>query len=482
MGGTFSCVDGSTAAAEEAYVVATGNKDGTVLFRGWVREGQYMSLNTGQDEERLPDVTRVKLFGSNETGDPANLIQEIQFPTSCETPFRLKDQLGAFLLSDFSSPEQGEVSCFVPVSTSVNIGVLEATGVNGATITTLELLSNYAGLQDFSDLVAGVTLAVGESINVELPEVLLDLTVRRRYTGLIQTAATANPSGLACAGTSFNSFVAGSPLPALPETVPPSASPSSSSTIDNSNSECTVSASISCECISDEGIPIGSCDQIPDTRGKACSDDAPATRLVFLYRGLDGGLTNPNRVVIDVASVATGIEDSQIVTLGSTFRVEGNFGGSLQVSVSEFDPSGVGRQLDLFTIDTTCSSSNPTLTLTSRLGSQGALELVGFENALGYFSSLAVIRLLYSIENIGDGALVVESAVVESEFLPGALDIMEEQITIPRGEERVVFSETSQINTGRKFSDNLQFEFTLNTQATALRSGLGCSAETENLF
>ena len=435
-----------------------------------------MSLNTGEDGELLPDVARVKLFGSNETGDPTNLVQEIQFPTSCEMPLRLKDQLGALKLTDFSSPEQGEVSCFVPISTTVNIGVLKESGGADASFTLLELLSNYAGLQNFSDLVAGVTLAPGESIDVELPAALIDLTERRRYTGLIQIAAVSNPSGLVCTGTSFNSFVAGTPVPPLTEESTPSASPSSSSSVDNLNTECIVSAIILCECLSDEGTSIGPCDQIPDPRGKTCSDDAPATSLVFLYRGFDGGSVNPQQVLIEVTS-STGVSASQLVTLGGTFRVEGSFGGSLQVSVSD-----AGTELDSFTIDTTCSSSSPTLSLTGQLGSLGGLELVGFENAVGDFSSLTSIRLLYSIENIGDGELVAESAIVESEFLPESLQVLEGPATVVRGEELLVYSETSQVNTGAKFADNVQFSFTMNVQANSSRSGLGCISDAEYIF
>lgn len=472
----MSCMDGTTTATDEVYVVATGGKEGNVLFRGWVRDGQYLSLNTGEDGERLPDVARVKLFGSNETGDPTNLVQEIQFPTACEMPLRLKDQLGALLLTDFSSPEQGEISCFVPISTTVNIGVLEESGGTDARFTLLELLSNYAGLQNFSDLVAGVTLAPGESIDVELPSVFLDLTERRRYTGLIQTSAVSNPSGLVCTGTAFNSFVAGTPVPPLPEDNVPSASPTSSSSVDDSNTGCALSAIILCECISDEGNSIGPCDQIPDPRGKTCSDDAPATRLVFLYGGIEGRSDNPQQVLIEVTS-ATETTLSQTVTLGGTFQVEGNFGGSLQVSVSD-----AGTEMDLFTIDTTCPSSNPTLSLTNQLGSLGSLELVGFENAMGDFSSLASIRLLYSIENVGGGELVAESALVESGFLPDSLQVLEEQVTIAGGKEVLVYSETSQINTGTKFAEDVRFSFTMAVQANAPESGLGCTSEATYVF
>lgn len=471
----------------EVFIVATGTDNANILFSGWVQQGDYLSLHMGIDNiMRLPDVARVKVFGSNETDDPANLVQEVEFPTTCDAlqPLRLKDQLGALLLVEFSSAEQGVVSCFVPVLIAVNIEVLEESGVIDASLTTLELLSNYAGLENFSNLVAGVTLAPGESINVELAEVYVDLTVRRRYTGLIETAAIANPSGLVCEGTSLISFVAGSPIPLLPESFPPLNSPSSTSqpTLDNSNSGCAISANILCESISEEGDTVGPCDQISDPRGKACAGDAPASRLAFLYRGLNGGIINPNRVFIEVAS-DSGITTSEIVALGSTFEVVGDFGGSLQVSISDVEPGGAGAQLDLFTLDTTCSSSNnATLTLTSLFGSQEELELVEFENALGRYSSLAVIRVLYSIQNVGDRVSIAKSAVVESEFLPGALETIQEQITIPRGEEVIVHSETSQINIGTKFADSMQFEFTFNAQATSLTSGLSCTAETTTIF
>ncbi len=482
LDGYFACVDDTVVTSEEAYVVASSGKEGAILFRGWVQNGQSLSINTGDDGERLPDVVLVKLFGSNETSNPANLAQELQFPASCKINLRLKDQLGALQLTAFSSPEQGDVSCLVPITTTVNIGVSEESGRTDASLTSFELLSNYAGIKDFSDLVAGITLSPGESVDVELPSEVLDLTERKTYTESIQISAVSNPFGIACEGTAVNSFVAGTQVPPFPNDTIPSASPSSLSSVDGTDSECTISATIVCECISDEGTSIGPCDQIPDPRGKACADDAPATGLIFLYRGLDNVSVNPQQVRIQVTSNSN-LTDSEIVTLGGTFRVEGSFGGSLEVSVSNIDDNGnVGTELDSFTLDTTCSSSNPTLSLTSPLGLLGALELVAFENELGDFSSLTSIRLLYSIENIGDGELVAESAIVESEFLPDTLQVLEEQVIITRGEELLVFSETSQINTGTKFSDNVEFMFALNVKANASMSGLNCTAQTEYSF
>ncbi|GAX17174.1 hypothetical protein FisN_10Lh021 [Fistulifera solaris] len=484
LDGYFSCVDGTMGTTEEAYVVASSGKEGAVLFRGWVQNGQYLSINTGDDGERLPDVVLVKLFGSNETSNPANLAQEFQFPASCNINLRLKDQLGALQLKEFSSPEQGDVSCLVPITTTVNIGVAEESGGTDTSLTSLELLSNNAGLKDFSDLVAGIALSPGESVDVELPSELLDLSERRTYTDSIQITAVSNPSGIACEGTAVNSFVAGAQVSPFPDDTIPSASPSSLSSIDGTYSECTISATIVRECLSDGGISIGPCDQIPDPRGKACADDAPATGLVFLYRGFDNVSVNPREVRIQVTSNSN-LTESNIVTLGGTFRVDGTFGGSLQVSVSNIDDNGnVGTELDSFTLDTTCSSSNPSLSLTSPLGLLGALELVAFENELGDFSSLTSIRLLYSIENIGDGELVAESAIVESEFLPDSLQVLEEQVVITRGEELLVFSETSQVNIGTKFSDNVRFMFALNAEANASMSvsGRGCRAETAYSF
>ncbi len=482
LDGYFSCVDGTAVTTEEAYVVASSGKEGAILFRGWVQNGQYLSINVGDDGERLPNVVLVKLFGSNETSNPANLAQELQFPASCNINLRLKEQLGALQLTSFSSPEQGDVSYLVPTTTTVNVGVTAESGGTDASLTSLDLLSNYAGLKDYSDLVAGITLSPGESVDVELPSEMLDLSERRTYTDSIQITAVSNPSGIACEGTAVNSFVAGTQVPSFPDDTIPSASPSSLNSVDDSDSECTMSASIVCECISDEGTSIGPCDQIPDPRGKACADDAPATGLVFLYRGFDNVSVNPQQVRIQVTSNSN-LTDSEIVTLGGTFRVEGNFGGLLQVSVSNADDNGnVGTELDSFTLDTTCSSSNPTLSLTSSLGLLGALELVAFENELGDFSSLTTVRLLYSIENIGDGELIAESAIVESEFLPDSLQVLEEQVRITRGEELLVFSETSQINVGTKFSDNVEFVFALNVKANATTSGLDCTAQTEYAF
>jgi hypothetical protein len=128
---------------------------------------------------------------------------------------------------------------------------------------------------------------------------------------------------------------------------------------------------------------------------------------------------------------------------------------------------------------TVCSVDNPVLTLTTRFG---AIELTGFENALGTFSSIVPILLTYTIENTGDFSMVVESAVVDSDFAPDPVQVLNSELPLEGGERIIVYLEPATIDTASKFSDGITFEFAMDVIGRAQRSTGQCFAASQYSF
>ena len=481
---SFSCTDPSapdippSGEADSVYIIVTDTiKRGNVYHRNWVRVGGNFVV-----EGDLPDYIRILVFRSEDTGDPANLLQEISLAVSCTgEPLALKDQFGSTVMTSFVNGEQGEVSCIVPVYYTVDISVPSGVG-SRVGLDTLNLLSNNAGFQDFSDLIRGVFIEPGNSLALELPGGELDLAFRRRYTSLVQTTGVQNGSGDRCEGSDFDSFIAGSELGPLTPTAAPTQSPTITAmpTANNLQTACSVEAEITCECLSDDDVVVGSCDDIADPSTLSCTNGLAATGLSFKYNGFDGTITDPDTVIVVVASPASGLETANTVTLGNTFSVQGNFGGNIVVSTYLPDSTGSPSELlDETTVNTACAAGSSELTLTSRYG---PLELIAFENALGVFSSIIPVRLTYKITNTGPSVMVAESAVLTSDFQPGNVEVLPEETLIDGDTSRIVFSETGNIETFTKFQQNNILEFSMSVTGRGQRSNLECSAEAQYSF
>jgi hypothetical protein len=461
-----------------SYILVTDTvKRGNVYFRDFVSVGSnYVIVPPASGD--VPDFLRIVVYSSNVTGNPTNLLQEVQFASSCSTGERLwlKDQFGASLIVGYENEDQGVVSSSAPVAIQVAIGLPESF-VGSIDLTMLDVLSNFDGFQDYSNLVNGTSLQGGESISLDLPGSVLDLAVRRRYTTLTQAAGTKNLSGFICDGSDFKSFVAGNPPPPMASTPSPSISPmiTPGPTENNLQLACSVQAEVTCECLSGDEVVVGDCLSIPDPRTVSCTNALAATGLSFKYAGFDQG-NSPDTVVVSIVSPSSGFEFSMQVSLGMTFQVTGNFGGSINISASSVS----GELLDMTSVNTDCSADNSMLTLTSKIG---PLELIGFENASGSFSSIFQIRLSYRIENTGNFEMVADSAMVNSDFAPSTFEALQGEEDIAAQSKLLVFTETSSIDTATKFSQNTVLSFGMSVSGRAKRStNLACADDAMYTF
>ena len=485
----FSCIDTDSGPPPDqmgntSYIIVTDTvKQGTVYFRDTISVGETYTIEPLLNEE-MPDFLRVLVYTSSDTGDPANLLQAVQFASSCDKPLRLKDRLGASQVVGYENEDQGSITCLAPVSIQLDIGLPESFPGGSASMTQLIFFSNFDGFQDLSDLVTGITLEAGESFPLVIEDKVLDLSVRSRYTALTLPTSTVDQSGLGCEGRDFQSFIAGHPgrplAPTAAPTVMPSVSPAP--TADNLQTACSIESEIVCECLSGDGVVVGDCDNIVDPSTVTCTNDLPATGLSFKYVGFDEDdtSTSPNEVIVEIESLTSGFFASTSAVLGITFQVQGNLGNGVQISTFSISADGEPEDLlDQTLLNTECSMGDSVLTLTSRFG---ALELVGFENASGSFSSIVPIRLTYSIANTGDFAMVAESALIDSEFLPDTLDALPSETPVDGNDILFVFSETSNIDTEAKFSQNTVLEFSMTSAGRAERSGLSCEDQTLYFF
>lgn len=467
---------------ELSYIVVTDAKQGTIFHRDWVEVGQEYEIRGNVD---FGEYQRILVFRSNETGNPENLLQVVQYPSSCAPQARiaLKHQFGASILTGFQNALQGDVSCLVNVTFSVDIMVADNFPGISANLTRFNFLSNFGGLQDFITLIDNTTLSPNQKVTVDLPDYVFDLTQRLRYTSLVQTSATSSPSGITCDGSFFDSFVAGNPVePPLP-TEPPTFAPSVSHapTVDNMNMACEIDTEIICESLVPEGFVIGLCDDFQDPSRVVCSDNFPATRLVFKYIGIDTGSGIANEVFIQMENSVTSFFFSTTIVRGGIFEIRGNLGSSVDVSISDILPGNIpGMLFDSFPVKTDCSVNDPVLNLTTVFG--GALELISFENAAGFFSSQARVRLTYNVVNAGMFKMITDSIVVVSDFQPDPFEDFDDGVILSSQQQLMAFREISSIDLGAKFRAGTQFQFSMTGEGRSLRNNITCSSDSQYVF
>jgi hypothetical protein len=475
----FTCVDTEfgpppTAEGDRSYIIVTDVKNlGLVYHRGYVNVGENYYLRTPEGEERFEADQRIMIYRNEDTGDPSNLLQEVQYHSSCSSNLELKNRFGASQLVEFQNELQGNVTCFASLSFDLNIVIPVKTEGESATLVKLTALTNFLGFLDLTEQVAGMEILPGGSVNVSLPSTDVDLSQRRRYTIVTQVTATANPSGETCTGTDFNSFFAGNippgSVPTRTPTIYPSISPAP--TRNPLQTACQTQGVISCEYLNTDGRVVGECDDIPDPRTVSCKDDLQANGLAFRYLGGDG---LPSTVFIDVGGGRSGTVFAAPVKQGDIFRADGDFRGAVEIGVSELNADGTaGDTLDTIDVDVNCSGDNTTLTLTSIFG---PLELVGFRHALGWRSSVYDLRLQYYIQNVGDVIMVAESALINSDFQTSPVNGNTTDQVIPQGSRVLVFDEERmQFDSAEKFAQNITSTFNMSISGRGEASNLTCS-------
>lgn len=473
----FTCVDyGAGPPATEgsrSYIVVTDIKgNGIVYHRGWVEVGKNFFLRDPTGARWAADMF-VAIYSSEETV-PANLQQFVQFHSSCSSNLELKNRFGSVQLIEYVNELQGNVTCFAAATFDLDIVIPVEIAGESARMESLTALTNFAGFLDLTDQVAGQIIPAGGSLPVTL-SAELDLTVRRRYTILTQVTARALPSNQLCAGTDFNSFFAGNPVPSNTPTPAPTREPtiSPAPTANAITTACAVTAEVVCEVLNGEGRVVGLCEDARDPRNIFCGDNLPASGVGFKYRQGDG---NPETVLVQVYGRGNLVFD-KVISHDDIFYAEGDFRGGARIVIFHVDSEGVaGEEIESMTINTGCATGDQSLKLTEHFG---PFELISFRNALGLFESVRNIHVQYFVENSGEVTMFAENALVSSGLTDGtdALPALQDSTVIGRNTRVLVYEETHLVDFGRKFSSGETYVFTMDAAGRGEVSGLECFSD-----
>ena len=216
--GLFLCTDFATLPPGEPVfirVFATTAPD-VIYFEGPVEFNGLFNV-TDPNGDRLESNMNITTYAS----DGGELLQSVQYHSSCSQNLFLKDRFGDSQLVAFFNEEQGLVDCFVTANytfTIVNEG--EMPGV----LVSLVALTTPFGPFDLTEQVAEQDLGPGDTFVVTLP-VVLDLTVRQRYTVLATITGQLDEAAEPCSSSDFLEFVAGNALPPSIPTVAPTTLP-----------------------------------------------------------------------------------------------------------------------------------------------------------------------------------------------------------------------------------------------------------------
>lgn len=226
-GGKFSCQDFEGGPpierGEKSFIVVTALKDNTLYHSDWVGVGELFTLSDGGADFVADQL--ITIYRDDNTADPANIIQSINYHSSCSQNLFLKDRFGAVQLVIWINEDQGTVSCFANQTFDLDITVpIDIVG-GPATVQSLTVASNVDPFFfNLTDKVNGIELNAGDTLQTSL-SIPIDLTVKRTYNLLI-TLLALTATGQECSATDLTSFTAGYPLPPIFPTFSPTNAPS----------------------------------------------------------------------------------------------------------------------------------------------------------------------------------------------------------------------------------------------------------------
>jgi hypothetical protein len=200
----------------EVYLTATGRNDAEeIFFAGNVKINDLYNV-TDPSGNRLPADMNLTVYES----EGGTILQRVQYHSSCSQNLFLKDRYGASQLVAFFNELQGLVDCFI---TSNFTFTIQNNGTLPATLDSLVALTTPFGPFDLTDEVLAQEIDVGETFIVTLP-VVIDLSVRQRYTVLATITGTFTGSA-PCSSSDFLDFIAGNALPPSIPTLAPTSAP-----------------------------------------------------------------------------------------------------------------------------------------------------------------------------------------------------------------------------------------------------------------
>lgn len=461
--GLFFCSDlnGGPPTDRDAssYILVTDVKgEGIVYHEGWVQVGQPFTLD--DDGNNFEANMLVTIWNSEDMSDPNNILQSMQYHSSCSSNLFLKDRFGAIQLIQWINEDQGVISCFANQTFDMDITIpIEIEG-GPATLTSLTVASNVDPFFfNLTDQVAGTVLDGGETLSTSI-NIPLDMTTRKTYN-LLMTVFAVTESGRICKASNLQSFSAGDPLPPLFPTFAPTSAPTGTDppTPDPETARCNLEADIECRTASGR-----TCRSISATSNRVCDSDDDPNSLTFKYTGkscLAGSSFTANGKCREMISgldltqeeVYITVESDkkqnkrekndkvlrfgQVVGIGETFVLSSGLGRESTIVISSVVSGGPGTELQrIEKLNTHCrGQEGEDLTL---LQDYGAIQLVGFDtNEQGEVNTEENILLKYVIRNEGSLPAVLLSAVKENPFLTDPTEqlLIESSQTLEPGED-----------------------------------------------
>ena len=492
--GKFFCTDQGegvpTERGEKAYIVVTDLDGETIFHDNWVIVGELFTLFDGG--ETFPADQLITIFNSDVTSDANNIVQSVQYHSSCSQNLFLKDRFGATQLVIWVNEDQGVVSCFANQTFDLDITVPIDIEGGPATLTALTVASNVDPFFfNLTDKIAGTVVDAGDNVEATIA-IPIDLTIKQTYNLLI-TLTAITQTGVLCSATDLTSFTAGYPLPPIFPTFSPTQAPTgtASPTPDPETAACELEAEILCETSSGR-----SCRSLRSPPSPVCSTaDGDVSAVEFLVTGNNCGLTEECEdanigqpmSLGEVFIFATG-EGNEIIFQGPTQVGEilqfssGLEGGSISVTISTSDNGVPGLPLQILSsIELGCEGQvGQDLTL---LEDFGALQLISFTNDdQGFVSILEDVTMTYVIRNAGDLPASATEAVRTSAFegMPVVFVDGGSPVLLGPSEESAFVEATTQINLQNQGGTEYRFEMRVSGEGT--QSFVPCSDSTSYLF
>jgi hypothetical protein len=424
----------------------------------------------------------ITIYSTNVT-EPQFQLQNLRYHSSCSSNLFLKDRFGASQLVEWENLVQGVITCF-----ATSVFTFELTipiDIVGDEITLMSAVSvtNF-GIFNLTDEVAGVVLTPGATLSLEF-DVELDLTTRRRYTGLT-TITGVTDLGVECRGIDFFSFLAGNELPATFPSLAPTTSPSVTPgpTPNPLESACELAADI--DCILGDG---SACTDLGPPSNTLCVGENPS-ELRLIYNGLpctssnttgrnyacetsNGGVSGQSQVFVSVANRNNVLYFSGIVPLGGQFIVDGGAGLddriNIRTSTVDTTTGQAGQLLQAIQMRATCQEGRDDISL---LTQYGAFQLVSFTSPdQGTNSAVVDIILSYSVINEGRLTAVAE-LVQRTSTLQGDTTLLSPPgVQLARGLTRS-FQDISRLNLFA--AAGFSFDTVLTVAGVGLLSGTAC--------
>jgi len=469
----FLCEDlqiGPTQEGEQAYIVIADTDFSTFYFEGWVGYREVFYASDGGN--RFPANQIIRIYSDSDITNPANLIQDIQYHSSCSSNLFLKDRFGGVQLVEWVNDVQGTVSCFANQSFELDITIPIDIEGGPATVTGLVVASNVDPFFfNLTDQVAGTVVDAGGSFNVEVG-IPIDLTTRMTYNLLITVDAVTR-LGRLCRATELTSFTAGYPLPPIFPTLSPTASPTGtdSPTTDPNSTACSVDADISCNTFSGR-----SCVGITVPTSRVCLTENAPISLDFVYNGLiNGQPIAGDQVFLEVAAEDRREEITAfrgIVSVGDGIRIANGLSeGYFYVTVSTVVNGGPGQEITNFEMETECFGS---LTLGDQFG---PLELISFETReQGLQVGTELVTVSYAVENVGLVSANLQSVLKTSSFTNpnGPTEQLSSSMPLLLQSGGAFQPPSDRVQIDLSAAQGAQFQFVLEASGVGAASGLGC--------